>query len=190
MAVEARRIVFLGAPGSGKGTQAELLAAALGVPAVSTGDMLRQAVAAGTPLGSRVESILKAGELVDDATMGDVVRARLGQADAAAGFLLDGYPRTIAQADTLDSILEEAGVALDLVLQVRVPEKELVRRALDRRREDDTEEVIGNRLAVYEESTRPLIGLYRGRGLLRPVDGNQPVESVAATILATVEAGV
>ncbi len=187
MAVEANRIVLLGAPGSGKGTQAALLAAALGVPAISTGEMLRDAVAAKTELGLRVEGILNAGDLVDDATMADVVRARLAREDAARGFLLDGYPRTLAQADTLASILDDAGAALDAVVQVKVPVPELVRRALARQRADDTEEVISNRLAVYEKNTAPLIDYYRQQDLLRPVEGHQTVEEVAAAILAALE---
>lgn len=188
MAVEVSRIALLGAPGSGKGTQAALLAVALAVPAISTGEMLRDAVAAKTDLGLRVEGILNAGDLVDDATMADVVRARLAGEDAARGFLLDGYPRTLAQADTLGSILDEAGSSLDVVLQIEVPVPELVRRALDRQREDDTEEVINNRLAVYEKNTAPLIDYYGERGLLRPVDGHQTVEEVATSVLSALEA--
>lgn len=187
MADEARRIVLLGAPGSGKGTQAERLARALSVPAVSTGEMLRAAVAAGTPLGARVGGILAAGELVDDATMADVVRQRLTRPDAVRGFLLDGYPRTQAQADTLDAILHAADTSLDAVILVEVPEPELVRRALGRRREDDTEEVIKTRLRVYEENTAPLVDHYRRRGLLQPVDGDRPIDEVAAAILAVLE---
>ena len=185
MAGEARRIVLLGAPGSGKGTQAALLAGALGIPTVSTGEMLRAAVAAGTRLGARVESIMNAGDLVDDATMAEVVRDRLAREDAAVGFLLDGYPRTLAQADTLSSVLDATGKALDSVILIEVPERELVRRTLLRRREDDTEEVIKNRLRVYEESTAPLVDHYQDLGLLERVDGNQPIERVAAVILET-----
>ncbi len=141
-------------------------------------------------LGSRVESILDAGDLVDDATMAEVVRARLAQADAAHGFLLDGYPRTLAQADTLGRILDAAGETLDAVLRVKVPVPELVRRALDRQRKDDTEAVINNRLGVYEENTAPLIEYYRERGLLLPVNGDQTVEEVAAEIMSTLGATV
>lgn len=185
MAGEARRIVLLGAPGSGKGTQAALLADALRIPAISTGEMLRAAVAAGSELGTRVASIMNAGDLVDDATMAQVVRDRLAKPDAGRGFLLDGYPRTLAQADTLASILEAAGKSLDSVLLVEVPEEELVRRALGRQREDDTEAVIKNRLAVYAESTAPLVDHYRGLGLLQRVNGHQTIEKVAAAILET-----
>ena len=183
MAGEAKRIVLLGAPGSGKGTQAELLADALGIPAVSTGEMLRAAVSAGSELGSRVENIMNAGDLVDDATMADVIRQRLSQDDATGGFLLDGYPRTLAQAGTLASILDAAQKSLDVVNQVEVPEQELVRRALGRQRVDDTEAVITNRLGVYAESTAPLVDHYRGHGLLLTIDGDQSIEEVAAAIL-------
>ena len=185
MAAEARRIVLLGAPGSGKGTQAELLAAAVGIPAISTGEMLRAAVAAGSDLGRRVAEIMNTGELVDDATMADVIRDRLAQSDAAGGFLLDGYPRTSVQAATLAAILDASGEALDAVVQVQVPASELVRRALGRQRADDTEEVIENRLRVYEENTAPLADHYRDLGLLRPVDGDQTVEDVAAAIVSS-----
>jgi adenylate kinase len=187
VAGEARRIVLLGAPGCGKGTQAAELSQALSVPAISTGDMLRAAVAAGTPLGARVGDILAAGELVDDAIMAEVVEERRAQPDARRGFLLDGYPRTQAQADTLDSILAAAGQSVDSVVLVDVPEPELVRRALGRRRADDTEAVIKTRLQVYEESTAPLVERYRRRGLLQTVDGDRPIEEVAAAILATLE---
>lgn len=181
----ARRIVLLGAPGSGKGTQAALLADALSIPAISTGEMLREAVTSGNALGERVSDILNAGELVDDDTMADVIRERLSQADAQRGFLLDGYPRTMAQAATLASILDRAGKSLDIVIQVEVPEAELIKRALGRQREDDTEEVIKNRLSVYEENTAPLVDHYREQGLLVSVDGDQSIEAVAAEILGT-----
>jgi adenylate kinase len=177
------RIVLLGPPGAGKGTQAELLAGQLGVPAISTGDMLRQAVASGTELGGKVQGIMASGALVDDATMADVVKDRLAKADARQGFLLDGYPRTLPQAQTLEGILTEAGQELDAVLLVEVPEEELVRRAVLRKRADDSEEVVRERLRVYREKTEPLIGYYRERGLLYPIDGNLPVEKVSSQML-------
>lgn len=178
------KVVLLGPPGAGKGTQAQLLAARLGVPAISTGDMLREAVAAGSDLGQRVEGIMASGGLVDDALMADVVRDRLAKADAQAGFLLDGYPRTSPQAKTLEGILTEAGERLDAVVLVDVPEEELVRRALLRGRADDSEEVIRARQRVYREKTEPLIGYYRERGLLREIDGHQPVETVTVHVFA------
>ena len=185
MAGEAKRprIVLLGPPGAGKGTQAELLAGQLGVPAISTGDMLRQAVASGTELGGKVQGIMASGALVDDGTMADVVKDRLAKDDARRGFLLDGYPRTLPQAHTLEGILTEAGRELDAVLCVEVPEEELVRRAVLRGRADDSESVVRERLRVYREKTEPLIGYYRERGLLYPIDGNLPVEKVTSQML-------
>jgi len=177
------RIVLLGPPGAGKGTQAELLADQLGVPAISTGDMLRQAVSSGTELGGKVQGIMASGALVDDGTMADVVKDRLAKADARQGFLLDGYPRTLPQAHTLEGILSAAGRELDAVVLVEVPEEELVRRAVLRGRGDDSEEVVRERLRVYREKTEPLIGYYRERGLLYPIDGNLPVEKVTSQML-------
>ena len=177
------RIVLLGPPGAGKGTQAQVLCRHLGIPAISTGDMLREAVAEGSELGSKVQGIMAAGALVDDGTMAEVVRERLRKPDAGRGFLLDGYPRTLPQAETLAGILREAGRGLDAVLLVDVPEEELVRRTLLRGRADDQEEVIRERLRVYREKTAPLIGYYRERGLLREIDGNRPIEKVTAQML-------
>lgn len=177
-------MVLLGPPGAGKGTQAQLLAKRLDVPAISTGDMLRAAVAAGSELGGRVQDVMASGGLVDDALMAEVVRERLTHADTARGYLLDGYPRTLPQAETLAGILRDAGQELDAVLLVTVPEDELVRRALARGRADDSEEVIRERLRVYREKTEPLIGYYRERGLLREIDGNLSVEEVTSRMYA------
>ena len=177
------RVVLLGPPGAGKGTQAQVLSERLGVPAISTGDMLREAVADGSDLGRKVQDIMASGALVDDGTMAEVVRERLAKSDACNGFLLDGYPRTLPQAETLAGILREGGCELNAVLLVDVPEEELVRRTLQRGRADDKEEVIRERLRVYREKTAPLIGYYRERGLLREIDGNRPVEQVTAGML-------
>jgi len=177
------RVVLLGPPGAGKGTQAQVLSQRLGVPAISTGDMLREAVAEGSDLGGKVQGIMASGALVDDATMAEVVRERLGKADARQGFLLDGYPRTLPQAETLAGILRDAGLSLSAVLLVEVPEDELVRRTLLRGRADDREEVVRERLRLYREKTAPLIGYYGERRLLRQIDGNRPVEDVAAQML-------
>jgi adenylate kinase len=179
-----RRTVLLGAPGSGKGTQAERVAAALAVPAISTGDMLRQAVAEGSELGSRVKSVMAAGLLVDDGLMTEVVRERLGRSDACAGFVLDGFPRTISQAEALDTLLAACRHALDAVVLLEVPQEALVRRALGRKRDDDREEVIRQRLELYHEKTEPLVGHYAGRGLLVRVDGGRPIDDVTAAILS------
>ncbi|HEX3551845.1 MAG TPA: adenylate kinase [Thermoanaerobaculia bacterium] len=183
------RVILLGPPGAGKGTQAEVLCRRLSVCAISTGEMLREAVAAGNELGVRVRGIMASGELVDDATMAEVVRDRLARQDAGEGFLLDGYPRTLPQAETLAGILRDAGLSLDAVLLVEVPEDELVRRTLLRGRADDREEVVRERLRVYREKTAPLIGYYRERGLLHEIDGNRPVEEVTAQMLGLFGAG-
>lgn len=180
------KIVFLGAPGSGKGTQAQILAARLAVPAVSTGDMLRGAVAAGSPLGGRVAGIMASGGLVDDDTMADVVRGRLAQTDALSGFILDGYPRTLPQAETLRGILEDQNDALSAVVLIEVDDEKLVERALSRGRADDQVEVIRERLRLYREQTVPLIGYYQRLGLLREIDGNSSVDAVTAALLQAI----
>ncbi len=175
------RIVLLGAPGCGKGTQAERLQASLGVPAISTGEMLRAAVAGGTELGTRVEGVMASGALVDDDLMADVVRDRLGQPDADRGFLLDGYPRTEPQAETLGEILD--GADLDHVVMIDVPDDILVERIVQRGRgADDREEVVRERLKVYRLHTEPLVAHYGARGLLRRVDGNRPIDQVTSAI--------
>jgi adenylate kinase len=178
------KVVLLGPPGAGKGTQAQLLSARLGVPAISTGDMLREAVAAGSELGARVDGVMASGALVDDALMAEVVRERLAKPDTRSGWLLDGYPRTLPQAKTLEGILADAGQALDAVIMVDVPVDELVRRLLLRARADDTEEVIRERQRVYREKTEPLIGYYRERGLLHEIDGYRSVDEVTASVFA------
>ena len=183
----AKRLVMLGAPGSGKGTQAAILAEVMGIPSISTGEMLREAVATGTALGRTVESIMASGKLVDDETMASVVEERLANPDAARGFILDGYPRTLGQADTLAEILEKQGWSLDSVLYIEVPETELVERALARKRADDKEEVIRQRLEVYHQQTQPLIDHYRTASLLRDVDGHQTIEGVASSIVEALE---
>ena len=182
----SRRIVMLGAPGSGKGTQAARVAEEVGIPAISTGEMLRSAVSAGSALGKRVEAVMAAGELVSDDLMAELVRDRLARDDAEGGFVLDGYPRTAPQADVLDKILDDAGTPLDHVLFLDVPEPELVQRALARQRADDTQEVIQERLRVYREKTEPLIGRYESRGLLRRIDGHRPVDEILEDLLALV----
>jgi len=180
---DSLRIVLLGAPGCGKGTQAARLAETLGIPAISTGDMLRAAVAAGNELGGRVEGVMASGALVDDELMAEVVRDRLSQPDADAGFLLDGYPRTAPQAGTLEEILN--GSQIDHVVTIDVPDEELVQRIVLRGRgADDREEVVWERLQVYAAQTEPLIAHYEELGLLRRVNGNVPIEQVTAAIEA------
>lgn len=185
--IAAARVVLLGPPGAGKGTQAVFLAEAMGVPAISTGEMLRAAVASGTDLGLKVEDIMRSGALVDDDTMADVVQDRLAQDDVEKGFLLDGYPRTADQAETLAGILHGLGEVLDAVVLITVGEDELVRRALARGRDDDQENVIRERLRVYREKTEPLVGFYEGRGILRRVDGSQSIDAVTRELLAVFE---
>ncbi len=182
-----RNLVFLGPPGSGKGTQAEILGKKLGVPAISTGEMLREAVAGGTELGKKVEGIMNSGALVDDDTMAEVVRERLERPDSRRGFVLDGYPRTLPQAETLAGILAGEGHALDAVVLIDAPEEELVDRALARRRADDKAEVVRERLRVYRQKTEPLVGYYEGLGLLRRVDGLGSIDAVSSRILGAIE---
>ncbi len=179
-----RRIIFLGPPNSGKGTQAVTVAERLGIPAISTGEMLRAAVASGSPLGRRVEDVMACGDLVDDELMAEVVRERLGRDDAAAGFLLDGYPRTVGQAETLAEILDAQGAAIDDVVLINAPAEVLVRRALGRGRADDREEVVRDRLRVYREKTAPLVEFYKTAGSLRRVDGDQTIDQVGRDVSA------
>jgi adenylate kinase len=181
------RLILLGAPGSGKGTQAAILAERIGVSSISTGEMLREAVAAGTALGEKVRAIMETGELVDDETMVEVVRGRLSQPDAQAGFILDGYPRTLGQADTLSAILQEQDWSLDAVVYIEVPEEELIKRALARQRADDQEEVIRQRQRVYRRQTQPLIDHYETQDLLCAIDGHQSIEEVARSVIAGLE---
>lgn len=178
----AKRIVFLGPPNSGKGTQAVGLAEDLGIPAISTGDMLRQSVADGSKLGQRVEGVMARGELVDDSLMAEVVKDRLAKADALNGFLLDGYPRTQAQAETLNEILVGMGGVLDHAVLIDAPEDVLVTRALGRGRVDDQEDVVRERLRLYREKTEPLNAYFESHGLLRRIDGDNSREEVAAAI--------
>jgi adenylate kinase len=182
VAVDKLRIVFLGPPNSGKGTQAVTLAGDLGIPPVSTGDMLRRAVEDGSELGKRVEGVMNAGDLVDDALMAEVVRERLSQQDARSGFLLDGYPRTASQAATLEEIVGGIGEKIDHVVLIDAPDDILVARALGRGRVDDQEGVVRERLRVYQAKTAPLVDFYDRLGLLRQVDGDQTIEEVALQI--------
>jgi adenylate kinase len=212
------RLVLLGAPGSGKGTQAQRLRDDRGIPQVSSGDLLRDAVARGTQLGKRAKAAMDAGELVSDEIVLGLIRERLGQPDAAKGFILDGYPRNVAQAGALDGLLAEIGQPIDSVVLMDVDQKSLVRRLTGRRtcpkcgkvfnvysspstagdrcdnhpgadapllvqRADDKEDVIANRLKVYEGQTQPLVEHYRSRGLLKVVNADQPVEKVYADFL-------
>lgn len=182
------RLIMLGPPGAGKGTQAARIAAAHQIPAISTGDIFRANITGGTPLGLQVKEITASGGYVPDELTNAIVRDRLAEADAAGGFLLDGYPRTPGQVDALDEMLGDAGAALDAVVELTVDTDEVVQRLLTRAQEqgrvDDTEPVIRERMRIYAEQTAPLAAIYRERGLLHRVDGMGPVEEVTARIEA------
>ena len=216
------RLVLLGAPGSGKGTQAQRLRDDRGIPQVSSGDLLRDAVARGTDLGKRAKAAMDAGELVSDEIVLGLIRERLGRPDAAKGFILDGYPRNVAQAGALEALLAEIGQPIDAVVLMDVDQNALVRRLTGRRscpvcgkvfnvyfspstagdrcdnahegeapllvqRADDKEDVIANRLKVYEGQTQPLVEHYRSRGLLQVVNADQSVDRVYADFLRAAE---
>ncbi len=200
-------IVLLGAPGAGKGTQAQKLVEEFGVAHISTGDLLRAAVKAGTKLGVKAKEYMDAGQLVPDKLVVDLVKERLAADDAKKGFILDGFPRNTAQAVTLDSALADMGLSLDAALLVDVKAEVIVERLSSRRtcrdcgytapagvdvcpscggemyqRDDDKPETIQNRLNVYESQTAPLVEYYKGKGLLKVVDGDRPVDDVYADV--------
>lgn len=184
----AVRLLIVGAPGAGKGTQATGLAEAFGVPAISTGDIFRANIKNGTELGKKVQEITAQGQLVPDSLTNELIRDRLSQADVAPGFLLDGYPRTVGQVEFLTDLLAADGAAIDAVVQLVTDTDAVVARLLKRAEEqgrvDDTEEVIRHRQEVYASETAPVVDLYRERGVVVDVDGMGTVEEVAAGILA------
>jgi adenylate kinase len=185
-ATGSARFLIVGPQGSGKGTQGVLVAEAFGVPQVATGDIFRANVAGGTELGKRVQAIIEAGDLVPDDLTSELVRDRLSQADAARGFLLDGYPRNGGQVEDLDTFLAGRGESLDAVIELGVPRDESIgrlrRRAIDQGRTDDTEEVIANRLAIYERETAPILDVYRPRGIVVRIDGLGTLDEVTDRI--------
>ncbi|MCH6231755.1 adenylate kinase [Microbacterium sp. CFH 31415] len=186
------RLLIVGPQGSGKGTQGVRIAEAFGVPAISTGDVFRAAVAEGTELGSQVKAIIEAGDLVSDELTSAVVRERLSQDDAEVGFLLDGYPRNVTQVMHLDEFLEGRGEELDAVIELSVPRDESIARlslrAQEQGRTDDTEEVIANRLAIYERETAPILGVYGARGIVVQIDGVGSLDDITARIISALEA--
>lgn len=182
------RLVLLGPPGAGKGTQAKRLAEQFNIPAISTGDIFRANVSGGTQLGVLAKSYMDSGEYVPDSVTNDMVRARLAEDDAASGFLLDGYPRTAAQVVELDAMLAETGHALDAVVELTADVDEVVGRLLNRAkiegRADDTEDVIRNRMSVYAAQTAPLTDVYGSRGLLVRVDGMGEMDDVTKRLVS------
>ncbi len=187
-------LVLFGPPGAGKGTQAKILTEMRSLPQLSTGDMLRAAIAAGTPLGLRCKALIEKGELVPDDVVIDIIGQRYDQPDCAHGAVFDGFPRTIPQAEALDGMLAERGRKIDLVLELKVDDKVLLSRVEARikaggvMRSDDTPETLAHRLGVYYKNTAPLIDYYRKQGKLKTVDGMAPIEAVTRDIAAALDA--
>jgi adenylate kinase len=183
-------LVLFGPPGAGKGTQAKIITEKRGLPQLSTGDMLRAAVAAGSPLGLRVKAVLEKGELVSDDLVIDIIGQRYDQPDCVHGAVFDGFPRTIAQAEALDGMLAARGKKIDLVLELKVDDAVLLSRVEARikaggvLRSDDTPETLAHRLGVYYRNTAPLLDYYRRQGKLTTVDGMAPINDVTAAIAA------
>jgi adenylate kinase len=194
------RIVLLGPPGSGKGTQATRLAQQLAIPQLSTGDMLRAAVSAGTSIRRKAKAVMERGELVPDELVVAVVAERILEPDAKNGFILDGFPRTLAQAMALDDILLREGLKLDCVLELKVNEEVLLGRILNRAQEaktnghtvraDDTEDALKIRLEEYRRQTEPLADYYRAKGILKSIDGLQPIDNVATSLFEALAASM
>ena len=184
-------VLLLGVQGAGKGTQAKRIASEYGLAHIATGDILRHAIAERTELGQRVQPILERGDLVPDDLMIDLIRERLQSEDAENGFVLDGFPRTMAQADALEETLREIGRDLDVVFEFQIPDEvgreRMLKRAAEEGRTDDTPEAIDERLRLYHEETKPLIEYYRTRGNLVGVHGDRPVNQVFSEIQQTLE---
>ena len=187
------RIVLLGAPGSGKGTQAALLKDHYAIPHISTGVLLREAVAAETPLGQQAKEIIARGELVPDDVMLDLIRERLGQDDVSGGFILDGYPRNLKQAEALDELLGELGQPVEEAVLIEVNEdmvvERIAKRAAEEDRSDDTEAVVRNRMRVYQEQTAPVAGHFETQGLLTRILGEGTIDEVLERIKGALQQG-
>jgi adenylate kinase len=176
------RLIFLGPPGAGKGTQAKHLSETLEIPHISTGDILRSAIAQATPLGQKAKAYVEKGELVPDELLLDLVRDRLKQPDAQEGWVLDGFPRNVSQASFLDKLLQELNQSYDCAVNLEVPDEVLIGRLLGRGRQDDNQETIRRRLEVYRNETAPLIDFYKQRSSLRTIDGDRPLEEVTESL--------
>jgi adenylate kinase len=183
-------LVLFGPPGAGKGTQSKILTEKRGLPQLSTGDMLRAAIEAGTPLGLSVKATMDKGELVSDQTVIGIIAQRYDQPDCKNGAVFDGFPRTIPQAEALDAMLAERGRKIDMVLELKVDDAVLLSRVEARikaggvLRSDDNPETLAHRLGVYYKNTAPLVAFYRGQGKLKSIDGMAPVEAVTAQVAA------
>ncbi len=184
-------IIFIGPPGAGKGTQAKVLQSEFGILPVSTGDILRQAVEMGTEMGKKAQAFMSAGELVPDEVVIGIIKDRIREEDAQNGFILDGFPRTVPQAEALAVILRENGLSIDHVVLFEADTEELtsrmIKRAEEQGRSDDTPETIKNRLGVYTEKTKPLIDFYRTQGVLMSVDGLGQIEEVSRRLIAALK---
>lgn len=177
------RLIFLGPPGAGKGTQAKRLAELLNIPHISTGDILRDAIAQSTPLGQKAQSYVEKGELVPNELLLDLIRDRLKQSDAQNGWILDGFPRNVSQAAFLDNLLQELHQSVDCAIDLEVPDEVLMERLVfGRKRQDDTPETIRRRLEIYRSETAPLIDFYRARSSLKAVNGDRSMEEVTESL--------
>ena len=191
------RLILLGPPGAGKGTQSARIVERLGIPQLATGDMLRAAVAAETPIGLRAKDVMARGELVSDDVVVGIVEDRIAQPDARSGFILDGFPRTVPQAEALDAMLSSKGMRLDAVIELRVDEDALIHRIAKRVaetlargepvRKDDNPEAFKTRLFAYRDQTAPLIAHYGAKGMLQTLDGMEPVDDVSTKIFEILE---